>query len=131
MLYEVITAGFTATTNELQAVFFDAVQQYNDARRRITLYQKQQLTATQSLNILTQRFSATQSGLTDLLQAQRQLLDFQLKLTEAIADNNTAIARLKLLMSQVHRITSYNVCYTKLLRKTYPIAAIRFMWHGG
>ncbi len=94
-------AGFTATTNELQAVFFDAVQQYNDARRRITLYQKQQLTATQSLNILTQRFSATQSGLTDLLQAQRQLLDFQLKLTEAIADNNTAIARLKLLMSQV------------------------------
>jgi hypothetical protein len=44
-------------------------------------------------------FSASGSGLTDLLRIQQQTLDYETRQIEAIADNNTAIAWLKRLMA--------------------------------
>ncbi len=91
--------GFQATANALQTEYYEAIQLYQDAQRRIKLYQNQADLANKSLNILMKSFSASGSGLTDLLRIQQQTLDYETRQIEAIADNNTAIAWLKRLMA--------------------------------
>ncbi len=91
--------GFQATANALQTEYYEAIQLYQDAQRRMKLDQNQADLANKSLNILMKSFSASGSGLTDLLRIQQQTLDYQTRQIEAIADNNTAIAWLKRLMA--------------------------------
>lgn len=91
--------GFQATANSLQTEYYEAVQNYQDADRRISLYSRQNQLANQSLNILMKSFSASGAGLTDLLRIRQQTLDYELKQVEAVADFNTATAKLKRLMA--------------------------------
>jgi outer membrane protein TolC len=91
--------GFQATANALQTEYYEAIQLFQDAQRRMKLYQNQADLANKSLNILMKSFSASGSGLTDLLRIQQQTLDYETRQIEAIADNNTAIAWLKRLMA--------------------------------
>jgi len=84
----------------LQTEYYEAVQNYQDAQRRILLYAKQNQLANQSLSILMKSFSASGAGLTDLLRIRQQTLDYELKQVDAVADFNTAIAKLKRLMAQ-------------------------------
>ena len=92
--------GIQATANSLQTEYYEAIQNYQDAQRRITLYAKQDQLANQSLNILMKSFSASGAGLTDLLRIRQQTLDYELKQVDAVADFNTAIAKLNRLMAQ-------------------------------
>ena len=91
--------GFQAIANALQTEFYEAIQLLQDAQRRMKLYQNQADLANKSLNILMKSFSASGSGLTDLLRNQQQTLDYETRQIEAITDNNTAIAWLKRLMA--------------------------------
>lgn len=91
--------GYQATANSLQTDYYAAVQNYQDAQRRITLYARQNQLANQSLNILMKSFSASGAGLTDLLRIRQQTLDYSLKQIDAVADLNTAIAMLNRLMA--------------------------------
>jgi len=91
--------GYQATANALQTEYYEALQLYNDARRRMKLYADQTDLANKSLNILMKSFSASGSGLTDLLRIQQQTLDYELRSIEAITDNNTAVAWMKRLMA--------------------------------
>lgn len=91
--------GIQATSNALQTDYYAAVQEYKDAQRRTTLYESQLNLATQSLNILLKSFSASGAGLTDLLRVRQQTLDYGLKQIEAVADFNTATAKLQRLMA--------------------------------
>jgi outer membrane protein TolC len=91
--------GIQATSNALQTDYFAAVQEYKDAQRRIALYEGQFNLATQSLNILLKSFSASGAGLTDLLRVRQQTLEYGLKQIEAVADFNTATAKLQRLMA--------------------------------
>jgi outer membrane protein TolC len=91
--------GYQATANALQTEYYEAIQLYQDARRRMKLYQNQTDLANKSLNILMKSFSSSGSGLTDLLRIQQQTLDYETKQIEAISDNNSAIAWLKKLMA--------------------------------
>jgi outer membrane protein TolC len=91
--------GFQATANALQTEFYEAIQLFQDAQRRMKLYQNQADLADKSLNIMMKSFSASGSGLTDLLRIQQQTLDYETLQIEAITDNNTAIAWLKRLMA--------------------------------
>lgn len=91
--------GFQATANALQTEYYEAIQLYQDAQRRVKLYQNQADLANKSLNILLKSFSASGFGLTDLLRIRQQTLDYETRQIEAIADNNTAIAWLKRLMA--------------------------------
>lgn len=91
--------GFLATANALQTEYYEAIQLLQDAQRRMKLYQIQTDLANKSLNILMKSFSASGSGLTDLLRIQQQTLDYETLQIEAITDNNTAIAWLKRLMA--------------------------------
>ena len=91
--------NYQATTNALQTEYYEAIQLYQDARRRMKLYQNQADLANKSLNILLKSFSSSGSGLTDLLRIRQQTLDYETKQIEAISDNNTAIAWIKRLMA--------------------------------
>lgn len=87
--------GIQATKNALQSDYWEAVQNFDEARRRMDLYNKQFKLANQSLNILMVSFSTSGAGLNDLLQIRRQTLDYELKQTDALADFKTSIAWLK------------------------------------
>jgi len=87
--------GYQATQNSLQTEYYEAIQLYQDALRRMKLYQNQYELAEKSLNILQKSFSVSGSGLIDVLRIRQQTLDYELKKIEAISDNNTAIAWIK------------------------------------
>jgi outer membrane protein TolC len=87
--------SFQTTANSLQAEYYQAVLLYQDAQRRITLYENQFQLASKSLELGLKSFSASSSGLTDVLRIRQQTLDYEFKKAEAIADFNTAIAWLR------------------------------------
>ncbi len=93
------TQEIQATSNSLKTEYYEAVQDYEDAQRRVALYIRQYQLANQSLKILIKSFSASQAGLTDLLIIQQQTLNYELKQVEAVADFNSAIAKLQRLMA--------------------------------
>jgi outer membrane protein TolC len=99
LLSNAASQGIRATANSLQTDYYEAVQNYQDAQRRMALYTNQFQLANQSLNILMKSFSASGTGLTDLLRVRQQTLDYGLKQVDAVADFNTAIARLHRLMA--------------------------------
>jgi len=90
---------YQATANTLQTEYYQAVQLYQDAQRRVKLYENQYNLASKSLDLMLKSFSSSASGLTDVLRVRQQTLDYELKQTEAVADFNTAIAWLKRLMA--------------------------------
>lgn len=94
--------SFKATANALQTEYFEAVQAFQDAERRMKLYENQSLLANKSLDIMVKSFSASGSGaaLTDILTIRQQTLDYELKRIEALADYNSAVAWLKRLMAR-------------------------------
>jgi outer membrane protein TolC len=83
---------YQATANSLQAEYYQAVQLYQDAQRRIKLYDNQYQLASKSLDLILKSFSVSNSNLSDVLRIRQQTLDYELKQVEAIADFNTAIA---------------------------------------
>lgn len=93
--------GYQATQNSLQTEYYEAIQLYQDAQRRMKLYQNQYELAEKSLNILQKSFSVSGSGLTEVLRTRKQTLDYELKKIEAISDNNTAIVWIKRLTACV------------------------------
>ena len=91
--------NYQATANSLQTDYYQAIQLYQDAKRRIKLYGNQYQLASKSFDIILKSFSASSSGLTDVLRVRQQTLDYELKQVEAIADFNTAVSWLKRLMA--------------------------------
>jgi outer membrane protein TolC len=99
LLKTATSQNYQAVTNSLQTEYYEAVQLYQDAQRRIKLYENQYLLASKSLDLIIKSFSTSSSGLTDVLRARQQTLDYELKQVEAVADFNTAVAWLKRLMA--------------------------------
>jgi len=95
LMQESTRQGIQETSNSLQNEYYEAIQFYQDARRRMKLYRNQSALAGKTLNILMRSFSVSGSDLSDLLRIRQQNLDYELKQIEAITDNNTAIAWLK------------------------------------
>jgi outer membrane protein TolC len=99
LLKTATTQNYTASANSLKTEYYQAVQLYQDAQRRVKLYGSQSLLAGKSLDIMMKSFTVSGSGLTDILRIQQQTLDYNYKQVEAIADYNTAISWLKRLMA--------------------------------
>jgi outer membrane protein TolC len=91
--------NYQAASNSLQAEYYQAVQLYQDAQRRIKLYDSQYKLASISLDLMLKSFSVSTSALTDVLRIRQQTFDFEFKQVEAVADFNTAVAWLKRLMA--------------------------------
>lgn len=90
---------YQETANNLKTAYYEAIQNYEDTKRRIDLYAKQFDLANQSLRILIKSYSGSGVGLTDLLLLQQQTLNYELLKIQAVADHNNAIAKLQQLMS--------------------------------
>ncbi|MBA4322066.1 MAG: transporter, partial [Odoribacter sp.] len=99
LLKTAASQNYQATANSLQTEYYKAVQLYQDAQRRVKLYENQYQLASKSLDLIIKSFSASSTGLTDVLRVRQQTLDYELKQVEAIADLNTSIAWLKRLMA--------------------------------
>lgn len=99
LLKSAASQNYQATVNSLQTEYYQAVQLYQDAQRRVKLYENQYQLASKTLDLMLKSFSSSASGLTDVLRVQQQTLDYELKQAEAVADLNTSIAWLKRLMA--------------------------------
>ena len=87
--------NYKATANSLQTEYYQAIQLYLDAQRRIKLYAAQYQLATKSLDIMVKSFASSGAALTDILRVRQQKLDYEYRQVEAVADYNTSIAWLK------------------------------------
>jgi len=87
--------NYQATANSLQSEYYQAIQLYQDAQRRVKLYDNQYKLASKSLDLMLKNFTASSSGLTDVLRIRQQTLDYEFKEVEAIVDFNTSVAWLK------------------------------------
>lgn len=95
LLKSSVKHNYQSTANALQTQYYEALQQYEDAGRRIKLYNNQRMLAQKSFDIMVKSFSTSGTGLTDVLRVRQQLLEYESKQIEAVSDFNTAIARLR------------------------------------
>jgi hypothetical protein len=91
--------NYRATANSLQTEYYQAMQLYQDAQRRIKLYAGQYQLASKSLDILLKSFSTSGANLSDILRVRQQMFDYEYKQVEAVADYKTSIAWLERLMA--------------------------------
>jgi len=92
LLRTAVSQNRQSVSNALQSEYYQALQMYEDAQRRVTLYESQFQLASRSLELILKSFSVSKSGLTDVLRVQQQTLDYELKQAEAAADLKTAVA---------------------------------------
>ncbi|MDR1526754.1 MAG: TolC family protein [Dysgonamonadaceae bacterium] len=86
--------------NRLQADLWQSKHQLDDASRKIALYKKQAGLAQTTYDLAVQEFISGKNTLGDVIQIQRQLLDYQLKTAESTADYNTMVATIQKIISQ-------------------------------
>jgi outer membrane protein TolC len=91
--------NYKATSNELKTDYYQAMQLYLDAQRRIKLYAEQFELASKTFDIMLKSFASSTVDLTDILRIRQQIFDYEYKQIEGIADYNTSIAWLKRLMA--------------------------------
>jgi len=87
--------NYQATANSLQTEYYEALQFYNDAQRRMKLYDSQSQLAKKTLDIQIKTYSTSNSSMTDILRTRLQLFDYEFRQVEALTDYNKAIARIK------------------------------------
>jgi outer membrane protein TolC len=91
------------TLHTLEAEWYKTKHQLDDASRKITLYKKQAELARATYSLTVQEFISGTGDLANVIQVQRQLLDYQLKTAEATADYNTMVASIHKLISEPTR----------------------------
>ncbi len=89
----------TNARNILETEFLNLSNSLDRTKRKIDLYIKQKDLSQKAWYIILQEFSAGRQTLTDVITVERQLLEYQLKKNEAIADYNTTLAAIEKLIS--------------------------------
>jgi outer membrane protein TolC len=84
---------------ELTVNLKEAIQLYNDAVRRVNLFEHQATLAEKTITLLTRSFSVAGSDFEEILRMQQQLLDYEFKQIEALVDLKTAIATVMFIIS--------------------------------
>lgn len=90
---------FANTVNTLEADLIRTKHQLDDANRKVKLFEKQTEVAQITYNLAVKEFAAGKNDLTNIIQVQRQLLDYKLKRAESIAIYNTMVATIQKLIS--------------------------------
>lgn len=68
---------------------------YDDANRRIQLYNSQNLKAKQALEIIVSSYTNSGKDFEEILRIQRMMLGYDLKIIQAIRDNNISVAKIE------------------------------------
>ncbi|MDR2121390.1 MAG: TolC family protein [Tannerella sp.] len=87
------------TQNMLEAELVRLNHLLDDAARRIALYRRQTELAQATCNLAVQEFASGRGDLAGVIRVQRQLLDYALKASEAVADYHIAAANIRKLIS--------------------------------
>ncbi len=90
---------YANTLNSLEAELYTTRHQLEDAERKIMLYDKQKELAQSAYSLVVREYILGGSDLNNVIQVERQLLDYQLKRSEAIAGYNTMVATMQKLIS--------------------------------
>jgi outer membrane protein TolC len=85
--------------NMLKAELYRLKHQLDEASRKISLYSRQAELTQVTYNLVLQEFVSGKSSLDNIIQIQRQLLDYRLKTAEAIAEYNTKVASIQKMIS--------------------------------
>ena len=83
------------TVNQLSTQWASTMRDLNDAVRRAELYRGQADLAQQTLNLLMTSYSVEGRDFEEVLRVQQQLLNYRLKLINAVVDQHTTIATLE------------------------------------
>ncbi|GHT29821.1 hypothetical protein AGMMS49574_07650 [Bacteroidia bacterium] len=102
LLREATEAKYADAVNQLQASLYRTKHDLDDASRKIALYKKQSSLTRTTYDLLIGEFVSGRGSLSEILQVQRQLLDFRLKESDAIADYNTQVAAIQKIISSLH-----------------------------
>jgi outer membrane protein TolC len=87
-------------TNSLSAQYRQTEEQYVDARRKVDLYKQQTDESERIYRLLKTSYSADGQNFYELLKTRLMVLEFELKLERARANQNIAAAKLKYLTHQ-------------------------------
>ena len=98
-MWESAQEKYNNILNSLQSDLFKFKHQLDNAERQIALYQKQKNLALTAYQLILQEFVTAKSDLTNVIEVQRQLLDYKIKEAEAIADYNIKVAEINSLRS--------------------------------
>ena len=90
---------YTDTRNTLESELYKTKHLLDNASRKIALYEKQEELAKTTYHLVIREFIAGKSDLTNVIEVQRQLLNYGLKKAEAIAGYNTMVASIQRLIS--------------------------------
>jgi len=88
------------TSNQLISSYENVIKNFNDAERRMTLYQKQRDIAQQTLDLLIVKYSTSGTQFEEVLRIQQQLIDFQFKSIKAVVDQNLSVAMIDRLIGR-------------------------------
>lgn len=86
--------------NQLTYLFEKGFKDYQDADRRIDLYQRQSRLADKSLNILLISYSSDGQNFEEVLRMERKVLKYALEFDKAKADKNAAVAFINYLLGK-------------------------------
>ncbi len=87
-----------AVQNRLFTQLDQAIRDYKDAQRRVSLLRDVQVQRTrQAINILTEQYATSATDFEELLRLQRKLLDYELARETALVDQYTAVAYIEYL----------------------------------
>lgn len=93
------TEKYNDTYNSIRAELVQIKHQLEDALRTVGLLEKQTDLAKTTYRLIISEFATGKSDLNDIIQVQRQLLDYRLRESDAIADYNTKVASAQKLIS--------------------------------
>ncbi len=87
-------------TNNLSSEYKKAEEQYLDAMRKVDLYREQSSETERIYNLLEMNYSSDGENFYELLKTRLMVLEFELKLEKAKANQNIAVAKLEYLTNQ-------------------------------
>ena len=99
LMREASAERYRQTYNTMQAELIGINHQLDDASRTVSLLEKQTELANTTYSLVIQEFATGKSDLADVIQVQRQLLDYKLRRSDAIALYNTMVASAQRLIS--------------------------------
>jgi len=84
---EILEDRKTNTLNQFSALLEQTFADYESAKLRLELYQKQKEITESAINILEANYSAANSGFEELLQLEKELIEYDLKELEVIVES--------------------------------------------
>ena len=86
--------------NMLETTYSNSKKDYDDANRRIPLFEGQSERATQAIQLLETEYATNGKNFEEVLRMERQLLKYKLELEKARSDKNAAVAFINYLMGK-------------------------------